>query len=102
MNGVVSIGLQTPSSSRVLVLDRMAILQQHALSVSRNFKELVESILQRVARLGAGYGELNLVFDRYDIGASLNDKTREQRAPSGGYDKDIQATTRIKPGITMT
>ncbi|KAG0720833.1 Serine/threonine-protein kinase pim-3 [Chionoecetes opilio] len=66
-----------------------------------NFKDLVGSLLQRVAQLGVGYGELHLVFDRYDIGASLKDKTREQRARGGGYDIDIQAATRIKAGMTM-
>ena len=101
MNAAVSTASQRPSSSRVLVLDGMAILQQHPVSGSANFKELVGSFLQRVARLGVGYGELHLVFDRYDIGASLKDKTREQRARGGGYDMDIQAATRIKAGMTM-
>ena len=101
MNAAVSTALQHPSSSRVLILDGMAILQQQPVSGSANFKELVGSILQRVARLGVGYGELHLVFDRYDIGASLKDKTREQRARGGGYDMDIQPATRIKPGMTI-
>ena len=100
INAAVSTATQPSSSSRVMVLDGMAILQQHPVSGSTNFKELVGSFLQRVARLGAGYGELHLVFDRYDIGASLKDKTREQRA-RGGYDMDIQAATRIKAGTTM-
>ncbi|KAG0710370.1 Serine/threonine-protein kinase pim-1 [Chionoecetes opilio] len=46
-----------------------------------NFKDLVGSLLQRVAQLGVGYGELHLVFYRYDIGASLKDKTRGTASP---------------------
>ena len=102
MNMPISTDPQPPPSSRVLILDGMAILQQHPVSGSANFKELVGSFMQRIARLGAGYGELHLVFDRYDIGASLKDKTREKRARGGGYDMDIQAATRIKAGMTMS
>ena len=101
MNSAVPTDSQTPPSSRVLILDGMAILQQHPVSGSANFKELVGSILRRVPLMVADYGELHLVFDRYDIGASLKDKTREQRARRGGYDMDIQAETRIKTGMTM-
>ncbi len=102
MNAAISTTSQPTSTSRVLVLDGMAILQQHPVSGSGNFKALVGSFLQRIARLGVGYRELHLVFDRYDIGASLKDKTREQRARGGGYDMDIQAATRIQAGMTMT
>ena len=101
MNAAVSTASQPPSSSRVLVLDGMAILQQHPVSGSAIFKELVGSFLQRVARLGVGYGELHLVFDRYDIGASLKDKTKEHRTRGGGYDMDIQVASRIEAGMTM-
>ena len=53
MNEEVSAVSQPPSSSRVLILDEMAILQHHPVSGSANFKELVESFLQRVARPGS-------------------------------------------------
>jgi hypothetical protein len=79
----------------------MAILQQDPVSGSANFKELVGSFMQRGARLVVGYEELHLVFDRYNIGASLKDKTSEQRARDGGYDMDIQAATRIQAGMTI-
>lgn len=91
---------ENPPSKQVLVLDAMAQLQQFTVGTAKIFHELVVAFLGHLAKMSAGYSVVHLIFDRYDVGSSLKDRTRTLRT-KGGCELEIKDSTRIPTGMSM-
>ena len=77
------------SPHQVLILDGVALLQMFPVGGAKTFKELCKALFEMIARRSAGYQGVHLVFDRYDIGTSLKDRTKRFRAKAASCAVDI-------------
>ena len=91
--------VDSPSHTRVLVIDAMAVLQGLKKTASmQTLTDLIHAYTHRIRRLMQGYNECRVVFDGY-LERSLKNKTRTKTATTSvEYDihRDMRLTMTLK------
>ena len=82
------------SAKQVLVLHAVAQLQQFCVGNDKSFHAPTVAFKDHLAKILRDYSIVHLIFDRYDVGASLKDHTRGLRM-QGTCQLEIKNKTRI-------
>ena len=70
---------QVSMTYRVALIDGMAELQAFEIGDAQNCFQLANNFVFRIMRKYKNYNEIRIIFDRYDVTASLKQATRENR-----------------------